>query len=44
MTAFVKVVTPAQYQEWLKQQAADIKAANIQVTVLRQALTQSGNL
>ncbi len=44
MTAMVKVLTPAQYQEWAKQQAAAITAANAQVTQLRQALTANGNL
>jgi cytochrome c oxidase subunit 2 len=44
MTALVKVVTPAQYQAWLTQQAAAIKAANTQVTQLRQDLIKQGNL
>jgi cytochrome c oxidase subunit 2 len=44
MTALVKVLTPARYQEWAKQQAAAITAANAQVTQLRQALTANGNL
>ena len=44
MTALVKVVTPAQYKEWLASQAAGISSANSQVTQLRQILTQSGNL
>jgi cytochrome c oxidase subunit 2 len=44
MTAFVKVVTPDQYQAWLKQQSALITAANDQVTQLRAILTQNGNL
>jgi cytochrome c oxidase subunit 2 len=44
MTAKVKVVTPAQYQSWLKYQSAQISAANAQVTQLRAILTQNGNL
>jgi cytochrome c oxidase subunit II len=44
MTALVKVVTPTQYTAWLKQQAANITAANDQVTQLRQVLTANGNL
>jgi cytochrome c oxidase subunit 2 len=44
MTAFVKVVSPAEYQQWLTQQAANIAAANTQVTRLRQLLTATGNL
>jgi cytochrome c oxidase subunit II len=44
MTAFVKVLTPAQYTEWLSQQSSAIAAANSQVTQLRQILTASGNL
>jgi cytochrome c oxidase subunit 2 len=44
MTALVKVVTPAQYSAWLKQQSALISAANAQVTQLRAILTQNGNL
>jgi cytochrome c oxidase subunit 2 len=44
MTALVKVVTPAQYTEWLARQSTDIYAANAQVTQLRQILTQSGQL
>ena len=44
MTALVKVVTPAQYSEWLTQQSNDITAANAQVTQLRQILTASGNI
>jgi cytochrome c oxidase subunit 2 len=43
MDAYVKVVTPAQYQEWLASQAQAIKAANAQVTQLRQILTANGN-
>jgi cytochrome c oxidase subunit II len=44
MTAFVKVLTPAQYTAWLAQQARLIAAANAQVTQLHQILTASGNL
>jgi cytochrome c oxidase subunit 2 len=44
MTAFVKVLTPAQYTEWVSQQQSAIAAANSQVTQLRQILTASGNL
>jgi cytochrome c oxidase subunit 2 len=44
MTALVKVLTPAGYQEWAKRQSAAISAANAQVTQLRQALTANGNL
>jgi hypothetical protein len=44
MVAFVRVVTPAQYQVWVKQQAALITAANAQVQQLRQILTSEGNL
>ena len=40
----MKVVTPAQYTEWLSQQAGTIAAANTQVTQLRQILTATGNL
>jgi cytochrome c oxidase subunit 2 len=44
MIAFVKVVTPSQYQAWLKTQEQEITTANSQVTQLRQILTQQGNL
>jgi cytochrome c oxidase subunit II len=44
MIAFVKVVTPSQYQSWLSQQAGYIQAANDQVNQLRQILTANGNL
>jgi cytochrome c oxidase subunit 2 len=44
MIALVKVVTPAQYKEWLASQSAKISSANSQVTQLRQILMQSGNL
>jgi cytochrome c oxidase subunit II len=38
MTALVKVLTPAQYAEWLTTQRQEIEAANSQVTQLRQIL------
>jgi cytochrome c oxidase subunit 2 len=44
MTAFVKVVTPSEYQTWIAQQNAAIQAANAQVSELRQILTANGNL
>ena len=44
MIAFVKVVTPSQYQSWLSPQAAYIQSANDQVNQLRQILTANGNL
>jgi cytochrome c oxidase subunit 2 len=44
MTALVKVLTPAQYSEWISRQAQLIKSANDQVTQLRQLLIQQGNL
>ncbi len=44
MTARVKVVTPAQYQQWLSDQSSQIQAANTQVTQLRKILTANGNL
>jgi len=44
MTALVKVLTPAQYSEWIAQQSAAITAANAQVTQLRQILTATNNL
>jgi cytochrome c oxidase subunit II len=44
MTALVRVVTPAQYIEWLAQQSKSIQAANAQVRQLRQYLTLTGNL
>ena len=43
MIAEVKVVTPAQYTEWLTSQAQAIKAANAQVAQLRAVLTANGN-
>src|SRR5205807_8734423 len=44
MIAFVKVVTPAQYQSWVKQQGQLITAAGNQVQQLRKILTSEGNL
>jgi cytochrome c oxidase subunit 2 len=44
MIAYVKVVTPAQYQAWLKRQGQLITAANSQVLQLRQILTSEGDL
>jgi cytochrome c oxidase subunit 2 len=44
MTALVRVLTPAQYTQWLSTQASEIKTANSQVSQLRQILTQTGNL
>jgi cytochrome c oxidase subunit 2 len=44
MTALVRVLTPAQYTQWLSRQKQMIQAANGQVTQLRQSLTASGNL
>jgi cytochrome c oxidase subunit 2 len=44
MIAYVKVVTPSQYQSWLKTQQQQITAASAQVTQLRQILTSQGNL
>jgi cytochrome c oxidase subunit 2 len=44
MVAFVHVVTPSQYQAWLQQQGALIKAANNQVAQLRAILTSEGQL
>ncbi|MHB8656737.1 MAG: cytochrome c oxidase subunit II [Solirubrobacteraceae bacterium] len=44
MIAYVKVLAPAQYSEWLGQQSAAISAQNAQVTQLRQILTANGNL
>jgi cytochrome c oxidase subunit 2 len=44
MTAFVKVVSPSDYIAWLQQQEQAIQSANAQVTQLRQALLQTGNL
>ncbi len=44
MVAYVKVVTPQQYQQWLSQQQAMIKSANTQVAGLRSYLSATGNL
>ena len=44
MLAQVKVVQPAQYKSWLKQQSAGINAANDEVGHLRQQLTSQGQL
>jgi cytochrome c oxidase subunit 2 len=44
MIAFVKVVTPAQYQAWSRQQQQSITSANAQVQQLRQILTSQGDL
>ncbi len=44
MLAQVRVVTPAQYQEWLARQQQLISQANQQVSQLRQILTANGNL
>ena len=44
MTAQVHVVSPSQYQTWLKQQSTGINNANDQVGKLRQQLTSEGEL
>jgi cytochrome c oxidase subunit 2 len=44
MTAFVRVLSPADYKTKLAQLTAEINQANEQVTQLRQILTASGNL
>jgi cytochrome c oxidase subunit II len=44
MVAFVKVVSPQAYKQWLATQLAGIKAANAQVTSLRTYLSHTGNL
>ncbi len=44
MIAFVKVVTPAQYQAWVTQQQKQITSASAQVQQLRKILTSQGNL
>jgi cytochrome c oxidase subunit 2 len=44
MIAFVKVVSPAAYASYLAQQAHAITAANDQVGMLRQYLSQTGQL
>jgi cytochrome c oxidase subunit 2 len=44
MLAFVKVVTPQQYETWIKKQQSLITSANNQVGGLRSYLTAQGNL
>ncbi|MGH2913463.1 MAG: cytochrome c oxidase subunit II [Solirubrobacteraceae bacterium] len=44
MDAFIKVVSPAQYTAWTKQQEQLIKAQNAQVGQLRQILTSENQL
>jgi cytochrome c oxidase subunit 2 len=44
MKAVVRVVPPAQYQEWLTRQQALIAAQNAHVSQLRQLLSSNGNL
>src|SRR5438067_9764415 len=44
MTALVKVLTPAQYRQWITTQTHMIQAANAQVTQLRSYLLATGNL
>ncbi|HTW11337.1 MAG TPA: cytochrome c oxidase subunit II [Solirubrobacteraceae bacterium] len=44
MTALVKVVTPAQYETWLKQQSLLINEQNDQVSQLRRELVKQGYL
>jgi cytochrome c oxidase subunit 2 len=44
MVAYVKVVTPAQYQAWTQRQEQLITAQNSQVQQLRRILTASNNL
>jgi cytochrome c oxidase subunit 2 len=44
MIAFVKVITPTQYQAWAAAQSRLITTANAQVTQLRNILTREGNL
>ena len=44
MTAFVHILSPADYKIWLARQTDLINQANAQVTQLRQILTASGNL
>jgi cytochrome c oxidase subunit II len=44
MTALVKVVTPSQYETWLKQQTTLIGEQNDQVTELRKDLMKQGYL
>ena len=44
MIAYVKVVTPAQYQAWVARQQQLITSANAQVNQLRQILTSANQL
>jgi cytochrome c oxidase subunit 2 len=44
MTAFVKVVSPAQYRTWVQRQRTLITQANAQVIQLRAILTKQGQL
>jgi cytochrome c oxidase subunit II len=44
MIAFIRVVTPTQYQNWLARQKSSISSADDQVGQLRQYLTSSGQL
>ena len=44
MIAYVRVVTPAQYQSWLAAQQKQITAADAQVSSLRQVLTSQNAL
>jgi cytochrome c oxidase subunit II len=44
MTALVRVLTPAQYTQWLQTQSSEIQAANNQVTQLREILTAQNQL
>jgi cytochrome c oxidase subunit 2 len=44
MTALVRVVTPAQYVQWLGAQQQQLNAANAQVSQLRAILNANGNL
>ncbi len=44
MTALVKVVTPAQYRTWVRNQRQKIATANSQVLQLRTILTKQGDL
>ena len=44
MTAFVQILSPAEYKNKLAQLTSEINQANEQVTQLRQILTASGNL
>ena len=44
MTALVRIVTPAQYVEWIQNQTQLISHANDQLTQLRQLLVRQGDL